>query len=309
MKNFPDFHESCFDITEYNKIFKEKNVIIHASAKDVAYDKHWGPLSIKCAVKGIEHYQCGNRFYSVHKDCYLIFNSGQYYSSYIYSDATTESFTINFSGEFQRNVLQSFTNKLDDEICPADFEFIEKLYGYNNHISPLLNKLYKATITKNPDAFIVTEIYYELLENLLLQQTRLKGEIKKVDAVKYSTQVEIYKRLNYAKDYIHSCYMHDVGLNKLASVACMNDAHFLRAFKKYFGSTPYQYIITQRLQAAKKLLETSSLSITETCFAVGYSDVTSFTKLFKKNFSCTPAEYQSNNKKSHFSPVNFIQNF
>jgi hypothetical protein len=46
MQSFPDFHESCFDINQYNKTFEKKNVIIHASANDVAYAEHWGPLSI-----------------------------------------------------------------------------------------------------------------------------------------------------------------------------------------------------------------------------------------------------------------------
>ena len=43
MQSFPDFHESCFDINQYNKTFEKKNVIIHASANDVAYAEHWGP--------------------------------------------------------------------------------------------------------------------------------------------------------------------------------------------------------------------------------------------------------------------------
>src|SRR5436305_11404740 len=97
MKSFPDFHEACFNIEEYNKTFETKNVIIHASAKDVSYAEHWGPLSIKCTIRGNELYQCGNRVYSVDENCYLIFNDGQQYSSYIYSNTETESFTINFS--------------------------------------------------------------------------------------------------------------------------------------------------------------------------------------------------------------------
>jgi len=302
MKNFPDFHESCFDITEYNKTFEQKNVIIHAVAKDVSYAEHWGPLSLKCTKKGTEHYQCNGRFYSVDKDCYLIFNNGQYYSSYIYSNIETESFTINFSGTFQQKILQSFINDPDDINDTKNFEFIEKLYKHDELISSLLNKLYQATIAKQPDVFTITETYYELFENLLLQQTKLRKEIKKVNAVKYSTQVELYKRLNYAKDYIYSCYMQDISLDKLAAVACMNNAYFLREFKKYFGLTPYQCIIFQRLKAAKKMLETTSYTVSEICFAVGYLDVTSFTKLFKKNFCSTPAEYQSNNiKKSFFT--------
>ena len=302
MNSFPDFHEPYFDINEYNKRFEKNNVIIHASSKDITYAEHWGALSVKCVIKGIEHYECSNRFYSVNEDHYLIFNEGQYYSSYIYSDTETESFTVNFSTRFLQCALQSFQRNLNDSRCDSSYEFIEKLYGHNGFVTPLLLKLYKASIVKSPDVHAIEEIYYNLFESLLLQQASLKKEIKQIQAVKNSTQVELYKRLNYAKDFIYSCYMQEISLNKLASVACMNNAYFLREFKKYFGTTPHQYIMLLRLATAKRLLETTAQSITEICFAIGYSDVSSFSKLFKKKFAITPAAYQAGNiKKSFFT--------
>ncbi|HEY2727021.1 MAG TPA: AraC family transcriptional regulator, partial [Parafilimonas sp.] len=271
-------------------------------AKNVVYPEHWGPLSIKCSIKGVEHYQCHNRFYSVDKDCYLIFNNGQYYSSHIYSDTATESFTINFSDEFQRCVLQGLTSNPDDAHDNKSCGFIEKLYKHDDFATPLLRKLYTASIVAKPDVSLIIEMYYNLMQNLLLQQAQLKKEIKKIKAVKYSTQIEIYKRLNYAKDFIQSCYMNDISLDNLASVACMNSAYFLREFKKYFSITPYQCIMHHRLDSAKKLLQTTSWSVAEICFEVGYQDVTSFTKLFRKNFSLTPAAYRyKHSKKSIFT--------
>jgi AraC family transcriptional regulator len=299
MNNFPDFHKSGFDIIHYNETFEKKNVIICASSKDVSYPEHWGPLSIKCTLRGTEHYECHNRFYSVNEEHYLILNEGQYYSSYIYSDTATESFTVNFSTEFRQCVLESFQGDFD-EYQNKSFEFIEKLYKHNDLVSPLLIKLYKASVVKKPDMHDITEIYYRLLENLLLQQINLRKEVRKINAVKYSTQQELYRRLHFAKDFIHSCYMTEVSIDKLASIACLNKAYFLREFKKYFGITPYQYIIAQRLKAAKKMLETTSYSITEICFAVGYHDITSFCKLFKKNFHTTPQQYQSGDMKKSF---------
>jgi AraC-like DNA-binding protein len=299
MKSFPDFHEQCFNICEYNKTFEKKNVIIHASAKNVAYAEHWGPLSVKCTIRGAEHYQCSSRFYSIDKNQYLIFNEGQYYSSYIYSDVETESFTINFSNSLRQDVVGSFEENLNEK-QNKNYEFIEKLYQHNDNVTPLIIKLYKATLLKNPDVHLITELYFLLLEKLLLQQMELRDEIKKIKAVKYSTKVELYKRLNYAKDFIQSCYMNDIDLETLASVACMNKAYFLREFKKYFGVTPYQYIITQRLKAAKQMLATTSGTITEICFATGYRDISSFCKLFKKNFCLTPEQYQRNCMKKSF---------
>ncbi len=302
MKSFPDFHESYFDIDEYNRTFEKKNVIIHASAKDVGYAEHWGPLSIKCTIKGTEHYQCGNRFYSVNEDHYLIFNDGQYYSSYIYSDTGTESFTINFSSTFQQCVLESFGEDFETTNKIKTYEFIEKCYKHNDLVTPLVMKLYRTTLIKNPDHYLITELYFLLLEKLLFQQEKLRNEIMKIEAVKYSTQVELYKRLNYAKDFIESCYMNEIELKTLAKVACMNKAYFLREFKKYFGVTPYQYIIRQRLKAARQMLETIRCTITEICFAVGYRDLVSFCKLFKKSFNVTPEQYQKSFiKKSFFT--------
>ena len=300
MKSFPDFHASCFDMAAYNKTFEKKNVIIHATARDVSYAEHWGPLSIKCVMKGIEHYQCNSRFYSIDSDNYLIFNDGQYYSSHIYSKTETESFTINFSVGFLREVLQGYESNLNDIGDQKGFEFIEKLYRHDSITTPLLRKLYYASVTANPDVHLITENYYSLLENLLDQQRILKNEISKVKAIKSSTRVELYKRLNYAKDFIHSCYMKEISLNNLAAVACMNKAYFLREFKKYFGLSPRQYIIQQRLSIAKKLMQTTSLSITEICFEVGYSDVTSFGKLFKKYFFHAPAAFRLNTMKKSF---------
>ena len=300
MKDFPDFHKSYFDIAEYNKTFEKKNVIINAFSKDVSYTEHWGPLSIKCAIKGNEHYECNGRFYTVTENNYLIFNAGQYYSSYIHTNVETESFTVNFTKGLQQRVLQSFQNKFDNSSRSNGFEFIEKLYAHNNLVSPLLLKLHKASAEKNPDVNLLAETYYWLLEKLFIQQRKLRREIQKIDAVKYSTQLELYKRLNFARDFIHSCYMNEISLEKAASVACLNTAYFLREFKKYFGLTPYQYIIKQRLEAARKMLETTCYSITEICFTVGYHDTTSFAKLFKKNFHTTPEKYQSANMKKSF---------
>lgn len=291
MRSFPNFHGSSFDLNQYNKTFEEKNVIIHASSKHVEYGEHWGPLSMKCVIKGVEHYECNGRFYNVDKDSYLILNDGQYYSSYIYSDSTAESFTINFAPAFVQRSLRAADFEERQE--PKSFEFIEKLYAHDGIAMPLLTSLYWQAAAEIPDTELINETYHTLFSYLLLQQEQLKGEIRRIKARKYSTQVELYKRLNYAKDFIHSCYMDEITLDKLASVACLNSVYFLREFKKYFTVTPHQYVMKRRLEAAKKLLETTTFSIADICYAVGYRDVTSFNKLFRKNFLLAPGAYRS----------------
>ncbi len=301
MNSFPDFREPGFDMIAYNKVFEIKNVIIHALSKNVSFAEHWGPLSVKYTIKGTEHYRCSNRFYTVDKNNYLILNTGQYYSSYIYSDTDAESFTINFSTEFLQNALQGFFIDFDEPLSRSDFEFIEKLYTPGVQLNTVLKKLYNVSVSRSPDTNILRELYYNLMESLLLEQTNLRKEVRKINAVKYSTQIELYKRLNYAKDFIHCCYMNDIDLHILASVACLNSAYFLREFKKYFGLTPHQCVMAERLTAARRLFQSTSCSIKDICFKVGYHDATSFSKLFKRTFHSSPENFRKTNKKSLFT--------
>ena len=308
MKDFPDFAAQGFDIDAYNERFRLKNVIIHAKASDIAYPEHWGCLSVKSAFGGHEYYESNGRFYAVDDTNYLFFNEGKTYSSYIFSEKPVESFTINFSSSFEKTVTAGlFANAagmLDDyqQLSFQKIEFTEKLYPHDDTVSPVLYALYKLSLDAKPDNNRITELYYSLLEKMLLVQTGVNKEITKIEAAKSSTRAELYKRLHYAKDFIDSCYMNSITLDQLASVACLNSAYFLRQFRKCFGITPYQYIIQRRLAAAKNQLETSVKTITDICYAVGYEDTTSFTKLFKHYFQLTPEKYRlAHQKKSFFT--------
>ena len=65
------------------------------------------------------------------------------------------------------------------------------------------------------------------------------NEVSCVQAVKKSTQMELYKRLYRAKDYIDSCYEEEINIPQLANVCWLNQSYFLRQFKKYFRISPF----------------------------------------------------------------------
>ena len=294
---FPDFKERGFDIESYNKRFRQSNIIITASSSDISYPEHWGCLSIKCAFNGNEFYKVNNRMYAVNDDGFLILNDGEYYSSYIFSNTVVDSLTINFTQDIIRDVLRTLL--CTDEILIDDplinnhqTEFIQKLYKHDALVSPLLLRLRELVKNFETNKMMITEIYYSLLEKIFVLQQQVNEEIKHVHAGKDSTKKELYKRLHYVKDYIESCYMNDVTLLQLSKIGCLNSSYLLREFKKYFKITPHQYLIQKRIFVAKELLERSTLNISEICSRVGYADVSSFGKLFKKHFLNSPENFR-----------------
>jgi len=69
-------------------------------------------------------------------------------------------------------------------------------------------------------------------------------------------------------------------LQEMADIAYLSPYHFCRIFSRVIGVPPYEFLSALRLDAAKRLLLTTSLSVTDVCFEVGYSSLGSFTTRF-----------------------------
>src|SRR6266853_3083700 len=77
-------------------------------------------------------------------------------------------------------------------------------------------------------------------------------------------------------------------LEDLASVACLSPSHFHRVFRRLIGIPPGEFLAALRFQAARRLLLTTSLSVTEICFEVGYTSIGSFTSRFTHLVGLSP---------------------
>ena len=78
----------------------------------------------------------------------------------------------------------------------------------------------------------------------------------------------------------------------MAGAAGLSAAHFSREFKRAFGESPHQYLLTRRLERAAALLRVTDWSVADVCFAVGAGSVGSFTASFGRVFGRSPAAYR-----------------
>jgi AraC family transcriptional regulator len=77
-------------------------------------------------------------------------------------------------------------------------------------------------------------------------------------------------------------------LESLASVAALSPYHFNRVFRLVTGTPPTRFLCAVRIDAAKRLLLTSTLNVTEICFEVGYKSLGTFVARFTQLVGVSP---------------------
>ena len=101
------------------------------------------------------------------------------------------------------------------------------------------------------------------------------------------------RHLLRAKDLIDARYAEPLDVAEIARAARLSPAHFSREFRRAFGETPHQYLLTRRLERAAALLRSTDRSVTEICFLVGLRSVGSFTTSFGRVYGMTPTAYRA----------------
>ena len=107
------------------------------------------------------------------------------------------------------------------------------------------------------------------------------------------TQVPPARHLLRAKDLVDARYREPLDVPALAQAAHLSPAHFSREFRRAFGETPHQYLLTRRLERAAALLRNTDRTVAEICFGVGLQSVGSFTTSFGRAYGLSPAAYRA----------------
>ena len=94
------------------------------------------------------------------------------------------------------------------------------------------------------------------------------------------------------KQYIMTNLSNELTLQQLAEEVHLEPHYLCTLFKKETGITVTAYIIRQRINYAKHLLENTRLQIQTVALHCGLGDVHYFSKLFKKETGLTPREFR-----------------
>jgi AraC-like DNA-binding protein len=101
------------------------------------------------------------------------------------------------------------------------------------------------------------------------------------------------RHLLRARDLADARYSEALGVDDMARAAGLSRAHFSREFRRAFGESPHQYLLTRRLERAAALLRTTDNSVAEICLSVGLQSVGSFTTSFTRTYGMSPSAYRA----------------
>lgn len=100
-------------------------------------------------------------------------------------------------------------------------------------------------------------------------------------------------RMAFIVKYIRNHLTDAISVEDMAKKACMSTSNFYKSFKHTFGETPMDYLNTQRIQLAKKLIRTTNRKIADISNVCGFNSSSYFTRIFKMSEGMTPNQYRN----------------
>ena len=95
-----------------------------------------------------------------------------------------------------------------------------------------------------------------------------------------------------AAETLRKNYQKELSLADLLADAHMSKSYFLRLFRRYMGTTPYNYLVNFRITQAKELLVLTDHSVSEIAQEVGFGDASNFSTRFAKATGQSPLQYR-----------------
>jgi AraC family transcriptional regulator len=273
------------------------NLVLHATGRRHVVKEFTGPLSIKAVVNGQVTWVVDGRSLVVDSCSFLVLNDDQKYSMDIAELQPMETCCAFFARGFAEQVALDATTPLEASLDaparkPPSLDFLSRLHtDPSGLILPQLRSLaQRCSGELQPSGF--EEDFLLLSEKLLLLYREITDEISRVPAAKASTREELFRRLQVAREYIHGCADQPISLEGVARAACVSRYHLHRAFTRVFRQTPHGYLTHIRLERAHAFLK-AGRTVTEACVEVGFSSLSSFSRLFRGRYGFPPSSVNS----------------
>ena len=156
-------------------------------------------------------------------------------------------------------------------------------------IAGCLRNILREMEQKNPGYEDVCQAYMEILVIRLMRTTALA-------VLTQPQQVSGNRQCAAVRRYIDLHFKEPLTLEQLAAEAHMNKYYLSHAFKREYGVSPINYMISRRIEESKYLLAETDLSMSQIAQLLGFSSLSYFSQVFRRTEAVSPKEYRGSTK-------------
>lgn len=180
---------------------------------------------------------------------------------------------------------------VDPIISNRSFEGIP-LYHDDPESQPLLTLIRKAVdlTDEKPDGYelFVRNHLSELIYQIYKLQPQYKTGLS-------NTAIRNEQRIKTMITFIEEHFQTNITLQDIANSAYISKSESIRCFNNLIKRTPIQFLKEYRLQKAEKLIVSTDMSISDIAYSCGFTEMSYFTRSFRKLYKETPTQYRKKN--------------
>lgn len=287
-------------ITEENKLTLNKpldtDVVYYSELNEWCTHNAFRSFSLKYVVDRCIYYKVGDKEHVVNAGNFLLACKQPDVNAYFDSKHIVKSICIDICPATVAEAFAVLTAQNDhdfDNYLAGYFkapEFFEAVCPVNSsQFSNKLNNLVAAIAKGEAHQHIDKEWFLDLVEKIIFHEYGNYLALNGLQSVKLETRKEILSRLKIAKQFMDEAFLHIEGISQVATHCNMSEFHFFRSFKQAFALSPYQYLLTKRLELAKELVTEGAMSMTDIASHCNFPDLFTFSKAFKRQFKVAPS--------------------
>jgi AraC family transcriptional regulator len=175
------------------------------------------------------------------------------------------------------------------EVNPDQLEVLPKFHTRD----PQLEAIAMMLLTELQQDNLGSKLYIDSLTNILAVHLLRQYSASRPSLSSYKGGLSQHQ-LRQVLDYINDHLDRDIKLTDLAALLDMSQFHFSHQFKQAIGTSPYQYLLQQRVERAKQLLKQTEQSIMDIALDCGFNSHSHLSKQFRQLTGVTPKAYRAN---------------
>ncbi len=248
----------------------ESFLIPVGTLQQIPLHQHPATIELLLVLQGTVQCDINNERHTAPTGTVLVIPSESWHEQ-LYA-APQQQYGYQLSVRWNRDLLPSFVAEWPSVIPIRDIKRLKSLFVHLQH-----EKDWPQT-----DSHQIQQQLLLLLFTLINRSTIMQ---------KAGNDLTLKDLIGRIKKYMEENHSKSLSLEQLADQFQLTKYQLARLFKQVTGMSPIQYIIGCRITTAKRLLQTTHLSVACIANKVGYKSATQFQAAFKKTTGVTPRSY------------------